>query len=503
MTKRFLLIFTSLYVLMSSAIGAAYALYLGRPQLDGSYSKDGALYAYIGYQWAHGRIPYLQGLEIKPPGAFAINALTFGFAGRSTVALAFVEAIFLIACPLILFLLLRRRGAPFSVACLAALITSAASSLFIYNPGNLTEVYVLAPACLSMLCFVWQEDLKVSWLFASGIFAGVAALCKTVGIAPLLAQTAMLLLLWAGRRYHLWKTASLLVADWTGALVPWFASLLYFHRYQAAKLMLEASFPTGYQHSSWSYLPLHSLLAWIPNLKYVGGSLVAAGLGLVIVLADAGRLRKIPTSGFHYLWTLFLLWCGADIAGALAAGNGFEHYFLCAIPSLATLSAMLFWHIRDHSPSTLTIRLSVFALLFVPVALFQPTDLWRLLAMRHAPIVDADIISWLNHNKRSEDTLFVLGFHSTIPFYTNMPFPGPMLFQQQKPNEVLQELRTTHPSFLVDATVAEPLAEQMQYQEFEKVFFSPVYRSGGLVVLVPKGDEGRLGQNPTRISPNQ
>ena len=121
--------------------------------------------------------------------------------------------------------MLRRRGAPFSVACLAALITSTASSLFIYNPGNLTEVYVLAPACLSMLCFVWHEDTKVLWVFASGIFAGVAALFKTVGIAPLLAQTAMLLLLWAGRRYHLWKTASLLVADWTGTLVPWFASL--------------------------------------------------------------------------------------------------------------------------------------------------------------------------------------------------------------------------------------------------------------------------------------
>ncbi len=484
-------------------MGAAYALYLGRPQLDGSYSKDGALYAYIGYQWAHGRIPYLQGFEIKPPGMLAINALTFALAGRSTLALALVESIFLIGCPLILFLMLRRRGAPVSTACLAGLITSAASSLFIYNPGNLTEIYVLAPACLSMLCFVWNEDCKVSWVFASGIFAGMAALCKTVGIAPLLAQTAMLLLLWAGRRHRLWKTAELLVADWAGALMPWLAALLYFHHYHAAKLMLRASFPTGYQQSSWSYLPLHSLLAWIPDLKYVGGSLVAAGLGLIIVLADAGRLRKIPTSGFQYLWSLLLLWCGADIAGALAAGNGFEHYFLCAIPSLATLSAMLFWHIGDHLPSTLTVRLSVFALLFVPVALFQPTDLWRLWAMRKAPVVDADIISWLNQNKLSEDTLFVLSFHSTIPFYTSLPFPGSMLFQQQRPKEVLQELRTNRPSFLVDATIAEPIAEQMQYQEFEKEGFSPIYRSGGVVVYVPKGDERRLGTDPTRVSPSQ
>lgn len=483
-------------------MGAAYALYLGRPQLDGAYSKDGALYAYIGYGWAHGRIPYLQGYEIKPPGTFAINALTFMLAGRSTVALAFVEAVFLIVCPLILFLMLRRKGAPFSVGCLAALITSAASSLFIYNPGNLTEVYVLAPACLSMLCFAWNEEAKVSWVFASGFFAGVAALCKTVGIAPLLAQTAMLLLLWAGRRHRFWKTAGLLVADWFGALLPWLAGLTYFHRYHAAKLMLQASFPTGYQHSSWSYLPVHSLLAWIPNLKYVGGSLVAAGLGLGIVLADSSRLRKIPTSGFHYLWALLLLWCGADIAGALAAGNGFEHYFLCAIPSLATLSAMLFWHIRDHSPSTLTIRLSVFALLFFPVALFQPTDLWRLLAMRRAPVVDADIISWLNENKRSEDTLFVVGFHSTIPFYTSMPFPGQMLFQQDKPNEVLQEIQANRPTFLVDAAVAEPLAERMRYQEFEQEFFSPVYRSGGLVVYVPKGSELRLGLNPVHAPAN-
>ena len=267
--------------------------------------------------------------------------------------------------------------------------------------------------------------------------------------------------------------------------------------------MLQASFPTGYQHSSWSYLPLHSLLAWIPNLKYVGGSLVAAGLGLIIVLADAGRLRKIPTSGFHYLWTLFLLWCGADIAGALAAGNGFEHYFLCAIPSLATLAAMLFWHIRDNPPSTLTIRLSVFALLFVPVALFQPTDLWRLLAMRHAPIVDADIISWLNQNKRSEDTLFVLGFHSTIPFYTSMPFPGSMLFQQERPNEVLQELRTTHHRSWWTRHSRNPSPSECIIRSSRRSCFLRFIEAGVWSCSCRRASSVAWKQEPNRISPNQ
>src|SRR5262249_48384101 len=147
---------------------------------------DAQLFAYIGLQWLHGRIPYLQVWEHKPPGIFAVDAFVFSAFPKDFTALAVVEGIFVLGCVATVYLLLLHWGAPRLVASLSGGAAAIACNLEAFNElGNLTEVYLLWPATLSMYCFTRSgARFERRWVFMAGFLSGVASLFKPVGLAP-------------------------------------------------------------------------------------------------------------------------------------------------------------------------------------------------------------------------------------------------------------------------------------------------------------------------------
>jgi hypothetical protein len=105
------------------------------------------------------------------------------------------------------------------------------ANLIVYNePGNLPEVYMLWPTAMSMYCIAKAAPtFQGSWVVLAGVSAGAATLFKPTGLAPLLAQTAWMLLLWAvGRRLSKRQLLASVLANGVGVLLAWLPAALYF-----------------------------------------------------------------------------------------------------------------------------------------------------------------------------------------------------------------------------------------------------------------------------------
>lgn len=167
------------------------------------HNYDAQFFAYIGSQWAQGKIPYVDIWDNKPPGIFALTAIVSSYFPDIFQALSVIEGIFIIGCITTIYLLMKQLGAPRSATVLSTVAAAAACNLFYYNErGLLTEVYLLWPATMSMFLFVIGiHRSQQIWLVLSGICTGVALLFITIGLSLYLVQLVFLAWTCAVRRY--------------------------------------------------------------------------------------------------------------------------------------------------------------------------------------------------------------------------------------------------------------------------------------------------------------
>src|SRR3989441_572476 len=389
------------YAFLSTLIGRTFTALIPTP-LEGS---DGPLFAYIASEWLKGHIPYLFTWENKPPGIFITNAATFLLFPGNLKTLAVTEAFFFFGCVATVYLLMRSWGAPRVVAALAVALTAGAGNLLWFNQGgNLTEIYVLWPATLSIYLFSRAApNYRGKWVFLAGFFAGVAALLKPIGAAAIMGAVGL--------------------------------------------------------------------------------------FEVVSKLTSAARARQWESKAFEPLifWTLSLLWFFFDLAGALASGRGYRHYFLAMVPSLSVSAAMTFWNFtrgfpNDRRPGApLKLQYLLFLVVSGPILFSQAGDVWKLrLALVQPPVKTPAHITadYLNSVRQASDTLFVWDYLPEIYFLTGMSSSVRVLTalhtslspqgHERFGGEILRELNEQPPSYVVDATAdANSFAAQdSMYQRF-------------------------------------
>jgi Dolichyl-phosphate-mannose-protein mannosyltransferase len=444
-------------------------------------SWDGIYYAYFGLQWLHGRIPYQQMWENKPPGLFALNAAVFSVFPGSFTALAVVEGLSILGCAATVYFLMRRWGAPRLAAYLAAGATAVASNLNAFsgsgNSGNLTELYVLWPAVLSMYFFTRFGERFGSWsVLAAGFFSGVAFLFKTVGLAPLLAQCAFLLFLTFFRRIRVGRTFYLSAIDLMGASLAILPFAIYFWQHHAISESISASvtYNVWYGYSSFPSLVREPFIV-AARLAPVG-SLVACFLaGLSWFLIGKWRSRSLQNEGkskFDFFGPLTLLWILADLCGALAGGRNYTHYFLCLIPSLSVGAGLAYWFITEMIYTEAlgtTSNLLILALVLGPLLLPQAQDVLTLRDVQLNKTTwfgvvnsEQDAATYLRRIEKPGDTLYMWNFLPLIYFETEMPSPTRLpdahyrwdskYSNEKLVPEMLSELEDSPPTFIVDAT---------------------------------------------------
>jgi Dolichyl-phosphate-mannose-protein mannosyltransferase len=463
------------WVVFSTVLGRSFTAL-------GPSPGDSSLFAYFGYEWLHGQLLYARHWDNKPPGIFLVDALTFRFFPKSFTALAFVEGFFILGCAATVYFLMREWGAPKRLCWMATLMTAVACNLETYNQlGNLTEIYVLWPAVMSMYCFARAKPMfGGKWIFIAGVSSGIAALFKPVGIAPFLAQTTFIVSLALLGNLRLRQAIRSTGLNLAGIVSPWLPFVAYFGRHGELGQLFNASIFYDIRYGLHSQSPLWMIpFHFAVRLEPVATLVVSSLVGVVLFVFYRQLRPPDPDTreapNLRFFWSLGLLWAIYDSAGVVAGGRFYPHYFLCLLPSLCIVATFTCWFLISLLPKSRQgdcVAHVLLVLVAAPLLLPQFTDLQKIhnvLTDQGATLAEVreaarftSVSRFIDMHRRPGATLFTWDYLPAIYFDTGLASASRFLdahYTEDSPQafrtigaQIIRDLHRTPPTFVVDAT---------------------------------------------------
>jgi Dolichyl-phosphate-mannose-protein mannosyltransferase len=438
---------------------------------------DAQLFAYIGSEWLAGVIPYVDAWDNKPPGIFATIAMVFAIFPDNFGALAVLEGILIAICNLSIFTLMRKFGAPWDAAAVATAGSAVACNLLYYNGhGVLTEIYLIGPAATSMVFFAKAFlERRLYWMFLAGICTGIASLYKPTGLSPFMAQMCFLFLLVLLKQHGWLLFLRCFVVNAFGIVIAWAPFVFYFWRHGGLFELFNATLFYNITYGASSQPGLfQSVFRVVGQLQPIA-TLAVCALVVSVLVANTlcSSLRAVLAREKDVapltLWgMLVVLWVLVDLAGAMAGGRNYAHYFLTLTPSLSLMGGLAYWTLAETigcSPDACQARIVLAALLLGPLLFAQIHDAnhlrGALTASRPKDYSDRGM-EFLSNTRKPTDTMFTWG---TIPSYyftskmrspsrylgADMIFDSPVTAEKMR-DQILKDLEQKPPSFLVDNT---------------------------------------------------
>lgn len=207
-------------------------------------------------------------------------------------------------------------------------------------------------------------------------------------------------------------------------------------------------------------------------------------------------------------WPLALLWVACDLAGALAGGRNYRHYFLTLAPSLSVAAGFTYWALLARLPHDARARgwaVILGAFIVGPLVVAQAADMRQVLGWGLWPAEPQEkssselVAAQLNAIRRPSDTLFTWDYQPRIYLATNMRSPtrqldGHYLYDfggsaTRYGEELWRTLRRAPPTFIVDgwsATAeAPPEVRDPIYGQFRELLanqYTLLYTAGNLAL---------------------
>lgn len=397
-------------------------------------SWDLRLFAYFGARWRDGAVPYRDIWDSKPPGIFAIMAMSGASRAYRIPGLLLFETVFLVAAVLLLYALLRRlhverAWAGFAAACLILL-----SALSQYDGGGVTEFFLIAPEIASIYCWTRVSEKRGwSWGFLAGASGALGALFKLPGIAPVLAISVVTTLEVVVRARPLRACLREWLLVLAGLVVPWAIVAAYFAHHGVATEFFYASVlhPFLYGATNLSGAggllhmgrTVHDLILPMLPLLFVGAAGAVAEFARVLPRAERARgssnTGSIPPR--HVL--LVCLWVAADLGGAIAGGRFYSHYFQ-AVQGSACVALGLGLHVLFRASASRGARVGVMVAIGGPLLMASTSDVAWAFAHRNDPLNNEDQGAWalaqvrtaayLRSQAGNGDTVFVWNYSPLI-----------------------------------------------------------------------------------------
>ncbi len=467
---------------------------------------DARLFAYMGSEWLAGVIPYADIWDNKPPGIFATIAMVFAVFPDNFGALAVLEGIGIAICNLSIFVLMRKFGAPWDAAAVATAASAVACNLLYYNQhGVLTEIYLIGPAATSMVCFAKAFlERRLPWMFLAGICTGIASLYKTPGLSLFLAQMCFLFLLVLLKKHGWLLLLRCCVVNAFGIGVAWAPFIFYFWRHDVLFELFNATlfYNLAYSVSGQPGVFQH-VMRVVDQLQPISTLAVCALVVSALVVKDlwaslrAVRAREKDVAPFTLWGMLVVLWALFDLAGAMAGGRYYPHYFLTLTPSLSLIGGLAYWKLGEttgFSPDARQARIVLAALLLGPLLVAQIRDAnqlrYALTDSRSKDFYDRGM-EFVANTRRPTDTMFMWDCIPIFYFTSKMRSPSRYLCAEyiqyyirnsavtaeKIRDRIFNDLEQKPPSFLVDHTENQTVrvADETAYRWFHR-FIEQNYR---------------------------
>jgi hypothetical protein len=295
-------------------------------------ARDYGFYVYTGEQILHGKLPYRDAWESKPPAIFYVNALALWIGRGSRWGIWIVEFFSLLAGTCFSYMAIRKLWGPW--AALGGVIVWLLGLNLTLQGGNLTEEYPLSLHFLSILLFLEliESPRRYFYNFLLGLAFGLCFLFRPNNAAV---ETALILTLLAVciKRRDVSALVKELLWLGCGALLPVMLTGLYFWSQGLWQELLEASI---LYNLSYSETQLSSTSPLKAGFTIFGWAAWVAATGYL--LAGWQAIKRGP----YFPVYLFLL-IGFPVTIYLSdpARRSYEHYFMNWLPFLALLSGLV------------------------------------------------------------------------------------------------------------------------------------------------------------------
>src|SRR5258708_26294648 len=408
------------------------------PSLLYPFGADQAMFAYIGDQWLHGKLPYRDAWDIKPPGVFGVYAASEFIFGRSMMAARIMDLVCLLATCGILFSTLRKQFSRRSAALAAVLMGITYYTSFNYWDSAQAESYAAPVAALMFAALIrGGEEHGRRWLYAAGLCVGLMFVLKaTFALYLLLFPLALIPLArqQSGRAALPTLTVISVGAFLTPVLLVWG----YFWTHGSARYLEElyrAQLAYSKQPFDLSYM-----------VDCIRGFFGCHGMVFILAVASLPALR--PSLVKDYL-LVSVAWCWLVLAFVkMVFQLRFSHSpFLPMIPPLAILSGITIgeaWtRVNIKGPAALKAICAALAayLLLAPIAKdaarfglacnvatgrLSQDHYWSCFTVVGAyPFSNAaHIAEYVRTNSKPDDKILVLDFEPAIYFLADRASPS-------------------------------------------------------------------------------
>ncbi len=406
-----------------------FCLFLRIPYLFHTMQDiDEGSHAAIAVTLLEGGLPYLNAVDNKPPGIFAIYAATFFLFGHYNMAAVHaVTFLWTLATAIVLSVLAWKMGGK-SAALLALLFYLAfTAALYPKMIAANTEIFMALPYSLGALLLWYACDgEKRHVYFLAGFISGLSLLFKQVGGAVICAVFLYLLVavpLWRGRkRIASGFTAFALYG--TGFALPLAILMLLFHEYGILKdwIFWNIIYPQRYISTGSSNLNL---------LSQIGVEFIPFVLSTIILWLLAFMWAKSFFPGgkdraslHHSQFPIFImLWLAGSMAVTLLGKRMFGHYFIQILPPLALMASLYAGRFfgEHRYPSGKAWRFATLALTIVPGLVFTgmalsfeaTTDTWGEMRPDFRPAAE-----YIKSHTTPRDKIFVWGWFTPLYVYS-------------------------------------------------------------------------------------
>jgi hypothetical protein len=294
-------------------------------------SRDYGIFVYIGRQIIHGKLPYKDVWDNKPPAIFYLNAAALWIGRGSRWGVWIVEYVFLLGAIWLAFHLIKKLWGVWP-AIFGVLIWLSGLDLTLQG-GNFTEEYPLLFHFLALVIFIKlieQPQNRLNNILVGSMFS-LAFLFRPNNalIEAMLILTLAFIQIFR-HNVRIFFTHTLWIT--LGVLPPILITIVYFWSQGLLRDLLEGSFLHNLAYSSTSLTISSPLVAGFQYLQW------SAWIALIGYIAALFQIKKSFGSPSFFVLVFLLLGWPFTISLSDPAGRNYGHYFMNWLPFIALLS---------------------------------------------------------------------------------------------------------------------------------------------------------------------
>ncbi len=181
-----------LFIVISSILVICFALFLAiwlnlswRPDIS-QLPPDSGFYAYFAKAILHGQIPYRDLWDNKPPLGYYLNVAALLIFGQTPSGVWWSSIVWVMGCLILFYLVSKKLFGRITAGISSILLLITLMNPQIFQGGNLTEVYALAPQIgIIGITYLFFTDHRKTWFaFLAGVLTACAFMIKqtTIGL---------------------------------------------------------------------------------------------------------------------------------------------------------------------------------------------------------------------------------------------------------------------------------------------------------------------------------